>query len=251
MTAGAFLNKPKILKGALVEYGLKLPPKFVVFQFNPEELERERSVSYSYKESRGTESNDSGAIEALASGSEPSLRSLHKEAPLDANGRKMDHLLYIQEKQTCDFSEESIALTTLFDASENMTTLDKGMPQFGILPELAALEQMITPQEDSLLNFDLLNKKAGGHTFTNSDKPPITLFIWGQTRILPVNLETISINETDFNTFLAPTRAIVNIKMRVIEGDNKPYKYSETLRSAMAALNLRNLGEMANVAVPV
>jgi hypothetical protein len=30
-----FPNKPKILRGAFVEFGLSLPPLFVVFQFNP------------------------------------------------------------------------------------------------------------------------------------------------------------------------------------------------------------------------
>ena len=251
MTAGAFPNKPKILKGALVEYGLKLPPKFVVFQFNPEELERVRSVSYQYLDSNSGEAGSGEDSDGPSFARDLGVRTLHRQEPLDEDNRRMDHLLYVQERQTCNFSEESISLSTLFDASENMNLLDKGTPQYGILPELAALEQMISPQEDNDLSFDLLSKSAGGHTFSNSDKPPITLFIWGQTRILPVNLESISINETEFNTFLAPTRAIVKISMRVIEGDNKPNKYSETLKSAMAMLNLRNLGDMANVAVPI
>ena len=33
--ADGFPNKPKILRGAFVEFGLSLPPLFVVFQFNP------------------------------------------------------------------------------------------------------------------------------------------------------------------------------------------------------------------------
>ena len=35
---GGFKNKPKILRGAFVEFGLSIPPLFVVFQFNPVHL---------------------------------------------------------------------------------------------------------------------------------------------------------------------------------------------------------------------
>jgi hypothetical protein len=40
-----FSNKPKKLRGAFVEYGLSIPPLFVVFQFNPEQLTRSRSIN--------------------------------------------------------------------------------------------------------------------------------------------------------------------------------------------------------------
>ncbi len=42
---GGFTNKPKILRGAFVEYGLSIPPLFVVFQFNPVQLTRNRSLT--------------------------------------------------------------------------------------------------------------------------------------------------------------------------------------------------------------
>ena len=41
-----FSNRPKILRGAFVEYGLNIPPLVVPFQFNPEQLSRSRSVTY-------------------------------------------------------------------------------------------------------------------------------------------------------------------------------------------------------------
>ena len=41
-----FPNKPKILRGAFVEFGLSLPPLFVVFQFNPVQLTRNRSLTF-------------------------------------------------------------------------------------------------------------------------------------------------------------------------------------------------------------
>ena len=44
MSAG-FSNQPKILRGAFVEYGLSLPPLFVVFQFNPLLITRTRTAT--------------------------------------------------------------------------------------------------------------------------------------------------------------------------------------------------------------
>src|ERR1039457_5291416 len=44
--ADGFPNKPKILRGAFVEFGLSLPPLFVVFQFNPLQLTRNRSLTF-------------------------------------------------------------------------------------------------------------------------------------------------------------------------------------------------------------
>ena len=41
-----FPNKPRILRGAFVEFGLSLPPLAVVFQFNPMQLTRNRSLTF-------------------------------------------------------------------------------------------------------------------------------------------------------------------------------------------------------------
>src|SRR3954451_7845830 len=43
-----FPNKPRILRGAFVEFGLSLPPLVVVFQFNPMQLTRSRDLSFEY-----------------------------------------------------------------------------------------------------------------------------------------------------------------------------------------------------------
>ena len=41
-----FPNRPKILRGAFVEFGLSLPPLVVVFQFNPLQLTRNRGLTF-------------------------------------------------------------------------------------------------------------------------------------------------------------------------------------------------------------
>ena len=61
-----FTNKPKILRGAFVEYGLSIPPLFVVFQFNPVQLTRNRGLTYAAPSS------------AQTGGRTSSLRDFHK-----------------------------------------------------------------------------------------------------------------------------------------------------------------------------
>ena len=41
-----FPNKPRILRGAFVEFGLSLLPLVVVLQFNPIQLTRNRSLTF-------------------------------------------------------------------------------------------------------------------------------------------------------------------------------------------------------------
>jgi hypothetical protein len=247
-----FANRPKILKGAFVEYGLSLPPLFVVFQFNPEQLTRSRSVSFSApgedpRNAAPTEAEEGEASSSGVSGSRcNSLRELHQR---EFEGE--DDLLSIREAQRADIQEESISFDIRLDASDDMSEGNAIAGEFGILPRLSTLEAMMHAKSDSLLGslVDLLGS-GGGFKFAGSENPPIVLFIWGYTRVLPVNLESMSVTESEFNTHLAPTRATVSVSMKVIEGKNIPYTYSKVLKEAMSVLNLANITDLANVVVP-
>lgn len=246
---GGFSNRPKILKGAFVEWGLSLPPQFVVFQFNPEQLQRNRSVTFNPPSSgvestcANNQSTPGGGAIAVPPGGGKTLRDLHMEN---------DDLKEISNLQQVEFAEETISFQVRLDASDRLNEGDPISALSGILPELSALEQMVRPKDDTLLGAltDLFGGGSGGHSFLDNEKPPIVLFIWGYTRVLPVNLESLSITETDFNTLLAPTRATVDVSMTVIEGRNTPYNYTNVLRGVMSALNLRNIPDLANVVVP-
>lgn len=251
--ADGFPNKPKILKGAFVEYGLSLPPLFVVFQFNPEQLSRSRSVGFTAPGAGGetvadsTGDEDQGRSSVIASATRNrSLRELHNR---EFEGE--DDLLAIRAAQQVTFEEESISFDIRLDASEDMNDGNVIVGEFGVLPQLSTLELMMHAKSDSILGglVDMLGS-GGGFSFTDTEKPPIVLFIWGYTRVLPVNLTSMSITETEFNTHLAPTRATVNVSMSVIEGKSVPYTYSKVLKEAMSVLNLANITDMANVVVP-
>lgn len=242
-----FSKKPKILRGAFVEYGLSIPPLFVVFQFNPDMLSRNRSISIepptnttpgsSWNKGTGTQSGENSS-----SLGKNTLRDFHKR----------ESLSNIQKGQKVSVSEEDISFKIRLDATYD---LDEGNPvaqTVGISPQLATLEMMVHPKDESLLGAALgaLLGGSGGFSFTKRENPPMILFIWGYTRVLPVNITSMNIEETEFNSLLFPTRATVSVSLKVIEGKNIPYKSSKALKEAMSVLNLANIGKMVNVVVP-
>jgi len=250
--ADGFPNKPKILRGAFVEYGLSIPPLFVVFQFNPEQLSRSRSVTFngltgdSATTTTTTESGDGETTQARSNSRCRSLRALHQR---EFEGE--DDLLSIRDAQNAEIQEETISFDIRLDASEAMNDGDALAGTVGVLPQLSTLELMMHSKADSLLGslVDMLGS-GGGFSFTDTDRPPIVLFMWGYSRVLPVNINSMSITESEFNTILSPTRATVNVSMTVIEGKNVPYTYSKVLKEAMSVLNLANITDLANVVVP-
>lgn len=254
---GGFSNKPKILRGAFVEYGLSLPPLFVVFQFNPVQLTRNRSISYQPPNDRvpcptpaappSTTTTERGGTSTPQTQPQTqprwsSLRDYHNTKDLDD----------IQSEQQVTLQEEAIGFEIRLDATDKLNDGDPITQQFGIAPQLAALEMMVHPKEENLLAQALtsLPGSSGGFNFTGKDNPPMILFIWGLKRVLPVNIKSLNITETEFNTKLDPVRATVSVNLEVIEGNNALYTYSKIWKEVMAAVNLANIADIANVVIP-
>lgn len=227
-----FSNKPRILRGAFVEYGLSLPPLFVVFQFNPEKLTRNRTLTYSVPSKDRT-----------TDGQTVSLRDFHK---------RYDDLNKLRDAQDVNVGEETIGLEIRFDASDKLDEGDTITEQFGISPQLATLEEMVYPKDEGLrlpVVGTLLGSQEGG-TFTCKEKPPLILFIWGRKRVLPVNINSLNITEILYSPDLNPIRATASVSLTVIEGNSGPYKYSKAMKEAMSVLNLANISEIANIVIP-
>lgn len=257
---GGFKNKPKILRGAFVEYGLSIPPLFVVFQFNPVQLTRNRSLSFSVPSAppttpasdtaeSGTENNTLQALQRCMSSSSGriSLREFHhREFPDE------DDLIAIRDQQQVRVQEESISFEIRLDATDKLNKGDTITEQFGIAPQLSTLELMVHPKSESLLGaaLDSLLGSPGGFSFTSTDKPPMILFIWGRKKVLPVNINSLNITETEFSTDLNPIRATASVSLTVIEGKNIPYMYSKVMKEAMSVLNLANITDIADVVIP-
>jgi len=259
---GGFSNKPKILRGAFFEYGLSLPPMVVVFQFNPVQLTRNHSVSYTapnnaqqgavtmqsgqtadQKAAQSTNQNQGQTIAQPLSG--PDLGSFHRR-------KEYNDLGQLQKDQISTIMEESISLEIRLDATDKLDNGDPITSEFGILPQLSTLELMVQPKEDNLLGAALgsLLGTGKGFSFTKQPNPPMILFIWGRTRILPVNITSMNVTETEFDRHLNPIRASVSVGMTVIEGPNTPYTLSKSVKVMMSLLNLANLTNITDVIIP-
>lgn len=241
-------NAPKILRGAFFEYGISLPPLFVVFQFNPVELTRSRSLSYGPENSAAD-----GTAQREANGQAQSTAGQHGCRSLREFHEDTSDLLEIQERQTVTVQEEDISFDIRLDATDKMNEGDPITATFGVLPQLATLELMVHPKSSSLLGAAvdaLLGLDEDGFSFSKRPNPPMILFIWGHKRVLPVNIKSMNIKETEFSTLLDPIRATVSVSMSVIEGANPLYFYTKAVKEASALLNLANITDIANVVIP-
>jgi hypothetical protein len=232
MTDG-FPNKPRILRGAFVEFGLTIPPLVVVFQFNPLQLTRSRSLTFA-------------APAADTGGSSAPMRTIRQ-----FHGTFSD-LTDLQKQQLVTVQEQSIGFDLRLDATDRLNEEDAITENFGIAPQIATLELMVHPKAESLLGGALakLLGRPDGFSFTRSANPPLVLFVFGRKRVLPVNINSMTITETEFSADLNPVRATVGVNLTVIEGRSVPYLYSKAMTEAMSALNLAGIADVANVVFP-
>lgn len=110
----------------------------------------------------------------------------------------------------------------------------------GITTELAKLRSFVYPKEDALALIGSLfgGDDEGGKKLT---APPTCYFGFG-TKILECVLTELSIQETQFNSTLAPVAADVSVKLHVVEeADNTLYEVDKAHRIVMAALGLQNV----------
>lgn len=216
-----YVLRPKVLRGAFVEYGLSLPPLLFAFQFNPETLTRSRTATYT---PAGADGNGAGCRE----GSEAQQRACLAQVQV---------------------SEETIGLTLNLDATDEINDGSGLAGQFGIGPQLSVLELMIYPKTDQLFGFPIGNLLGGADQFGAAQAPtiPILLFVWGRSRVMPVVMTSLSITEQEYFPDLSPKRATVAVQLKVLEGFNPPYLYSHGWRIALAAMNLGNAGDFLNV----
>ena len=90
--------------------------------------------------------------------------------------------------------------------------------QKGIHPQLAALEALVQPSADDLQRNDTLSRS--GVLEVLPIEAPLTLFVWGGARVVPVRITELSITEDAFDAALNPIRATVSLGMRVLTVDD-------------------------------
>lgn len=178
----SFPNSPKLIKGGivLVDPILAMVQRIITLQYNPETLTRSFKI-----QGAGEEGGDRSEALRLTG---PSIETIKLDVEIDAT----DQLEF---------------------PDENPDTVE-----YGIHPQLAALETLIHPSSTQLISNNILS-----HIGTVEILPmetSLSLFIWSKNRILPVRITEFSITEEAFDPSLNPIRAKVSLGMRVLRTDD-------------------------------
>ncbi len=228
------------MRGALVEYSgqfLGPIPNLVIFQFNPETIDRTITIP-----DAATAANNSAA-------NRPKRDSGTAEAP----------------------AVESFSITAQFSAADDLGSggAVSIVPRlFGVGPQLAALEKMVYPvtTQGGLIGaaIDAIGSALSGGGAAAATRPvppqrvPRILFIWGPTRVLPVRITSMTINEKQYDALLNPVEAEVVIGLTVLSTPSPSdavasgaWKYSQMVKDTQATLNLAKVIEFAVDLVPI
>jgi hypothetical protein len=109
---------------------------------------------------------------------------------------------------------ETIKLEAEIDATDQMEAGDATVAQFGIYPQLAALETIVYPSSRQLQGND--TQSSIGTLEIAPSEAPLALFVWSLQRVLPVRITDFSITEEAFDPNLNPIRAKISLGMRVL-----------------------------------
>ena len=175
---------PRLLKGGLVliDPGSSAVQRVITLQYNPDTLSRTLQT------------------QAFTTGSEGGNRS---EA-LRLKGPPI----------------ETIKLDAEIDATDQLENPDQNQAtvQYGIAPQLAALETLVYPASATLQKNYALSQQ--GTLEIMPIMAPMSLFVWSAARIVPVRIIELSITEEAFDPQLNPLRAKVSLGLRVLSIDD-------------------------------
>ncbi len=110
--------------------------------------------------------------------------------------------------------QETIKLDVEIDAADQLEQGSGLTTTLGIHPTLASLEMLLYPKSALVIANEVL--AAAGIIEIIPPEAPLTLFIWGIKRVLPVRLTDFSITEEAFDTALNPIRAKAGLGLRVL-----------------------------------
>lgn len=140
--------------------------------------------------------------------------------------------------ETLTFSVEIDAADQLEKPGENAITVSNGLH-----PVIAALELLLYPSYPVVIANQVL--ALAGSAFILGEQAPLALLIWGPRRVLPVQVQSLSIKEEAFDQELNPIRAKVDMSVKVLTYRDLDvtnpgywvYLASFTQKEVMSALN--------------
>lgn len=172
-----FPGSPRVLRGAIVGIDPLDPlASVIVFQYNPESLQRSLQP-----QAAGTGADGGDKSEALRL----------KGPPV-----------------------ETIKVDVEIDATDQLETGGGSAESMGIYPQLSALEMLLYPKSALVIANTVL--LAVGTIEVIPPTAPLTIFIWGPKRVVPVRLTELSITEEQHDTKLNPIRAKASLGLRVL-----------------------------------
>jgi hypothetical protein len=115
---------------------------------------------------------------------------------------------------------ETIKLDIEIDATDQLEKAEANATSMGIYPQLSALEMLIYPKSSLVIANTIL--LALGTIEIIPPTAPLTIFVWGPKRALPVKLNEFSITEEAHDTNLNPIRAKVSLGLRVLSYSDLP-----------------------------
>jgi hypothetical protein len=120
---------------------------------------------------------------------------------------------------------ETVKLEAELDATDQLERPDQHLNavQFGIQPQLAALETLVYPSVADLIATNAL--ASAGTIEIAPAETPLTLFVWSRQRILPVRVTDLSVTEEAFDSSLNPIRAKVSLGLRVLSVDDLGFEH--------------------------
>ena len=109
---------------------------------------------------------------------------------------------------------ETIRMDIEIDATDQLERRDATAREFGIYPQLSALETLLYPRSSTVIvNVALA---AAGMIEIAPPEAPMTLLVWGPKRVLPVRVTDFGITEEAHDVALNPVRARVSLSLRVL-----------------------------------
>jgi hypothetical protein len=181
--ASEFPGRPRLQKGALLVYGEDTPgaqpTEEIILQFNPEQLRR--------------------SFAARVPQRDPGSAAATREDVRRVVGPPV----------------ETISLGVLLDAADQVGEPSGDVRDaHGLHPALAVLELLLFPPSARI---DEIERQAEqGAVQVTPAEVPLVLFAWGRSRVVPVQLTSMSVTEQLFDPMLNPIRANVDLSMRVL-----------------------------------
>jgi hypothetical protein len=182
----SFPGSPKLLRGGLVlvDPSSGSVKRVITLQYNPDQVSRTMQV-----QGIGESGDRSEALRLKG----PAVETFKIEAELDA----ADQLEF---------------------PNENPNAV-----QFGLHPQIAALESMINPSAADLIAQNGL--ASSGTIEVAPTEAPLTLFVWSAQRVVPVRVTEFSVTEEAFDPNLNPIRAKVSLGLRVLSVEDLGFSH--------------------------